>query len=61
LVLCTISITVVHDLTQNERQRNKEKWDECKEENKELESGHSTFKYIMKGPTWDKRVAKIRK
>lgn len=24
-------ITVVHDLTQKERQRNKEKWDECKE------------------------------
>lgn len=54
-------ITVVHDLTQNERQRNKEKWDECKEKNKELESGDSTFKYIMKGPPWDKRVAKIKK
>jgi hypothetical protein len=24
-------ITVLHDLTQKERQRNKEKWDECKE------------------------------
>jgi hypothetical protein len=55
------NITVVHDLTQKERQRNEEKWDECKEEIKELESGDSTFKYIMKGPTWDKRVAKIRK
>ena len=54
-------ITAVHDLTQKERQRNKEKWGECKEKNKELESGDSTFKYIMKGPPWDKRVAKIRK
>ena len=54
-------IIVVHDLTQKDRQRNKEKWDECKEENKELESGDSTFKYIMKGPPWDKKVAKIRK
>ena len=44
-------IIVVHDLTQKERQKNKEKWDECKEENKELESGHSTFKYIMKVPS----------
>ena len=54
-------LTVVHDLTQKERQRNKKKWDECNEKNKELESGGSTFKYIMKGPPWDKRVAKIRK
>jgi hypothetical protein len=38
-------ITVVHDLTQKETQRNKEKWGECKEKNKELESDPS-IKFI---------------
>ena len=54
-------ISVVHDLTQKERQKNKEKWEECKEKNQETESGDSNFKYILKGPPWDRRVAKVKK
>lgn len=54
-------VSVVHDLTQKERMKNKELWETCKEKNKEIESGDSSFKYVLKGPPWDRRVAKTKK
>ena len=54
-------ISVVHDLTQKERRKNKELWDECKERNKNQESGDSSHKFILKGPPWDRRITKVKK
>ena len=53
----------MHDMTEKERQLNKGKWEEAKtkndeaKSNEELESGD--FKYIVKGPPWERRVAKV--
>ena len=61
-------ISIVHDLTQNERQKSREKQEEAKEKNKALVSwdensaeGANKFKYILKGPPWDKQVVKVKK
>ena len=52
-------LSIVHDMTQKERQLSKEKWEEAKEKNKDSESGD--FKYIVKGPPWERRVVRVKK
>ncbi len=54
-------VSIVHDLTQNERKKNKELWEVCKEKNNSQASGDSMHKFILKGPPWDRRVAKVKK
>jgi hypothetical protein len=54
-------ITVVHDLTQKEKQRNKEKWGECKEKIKELESGGLHIQIHNEGPTLGQKGGKDQK
>lgn len=52
-----------HDLTKKERQMSKDKWIEAKEKTKALEGSgdEELFKFITKGPPWDKRVVKVKK
>ena len=57
------NLSIMHDMTKKERQLNKRKWEEAKTKNDEaksnveLESGD--FTYIVKGPPWERRVAKV--
>lgn len=54
-------LSITHDLTQKEREQNKLKWEEAKEKNSNLQSGDENFKFIVKGPPWDRKVVKIKK
>lgn len=52
-------LSVVHDMTQKERQDIKHKLSQVKEKNKETASGD--YKFVLKGPPWDKRIVKEKK
>lgn len=53
------SVSIVHDMTLRERELNKEKLTEAKELNEK--NGSGDFKYIVTGPPWGRKVAKVKK
>ena len=52
-------ISVAHDMTKSEREKCKELVQECKEKQKQEESGE--WKYQVRGPPGDMRIVKWRK
>ena len=52
-------LKVVHDMTQKERSDIKQKLEDVKEMNKDPNLGD--YKFVLKGPPWDKKIVKIKK
>ena len=50
-------LSVTHDMSKSEREANKEKVAEAKKLNDEEKSGK--YKYIVRGPPWERRIIKI--
>jgi hypothetical protein len=56
-------LSVAHDMTQREREQNKKTLAEAKEKNEamDLKGQSGKFIFMVKGPPWDRKVAKVKK
>ena len=52
-------LSVAHDMTPTEREENKKKIQEAKDRN--MEHSSENFKFVVRGPPWERRVVKIPK
>ena len=56
-------LSITHDMTKKERLQNRDKLQEAKNKNDELEEDNQSvkYKYQVKGPPGDRRVVKVKK